>query len=178
MRVLQHWRHRAALFWYRADTDAWIFASIVGTILAAFGVALAFLVAEREARRERLVAAHQENLQCLARNIYFEARGEPLAGQYAVAEVTMNRKAAALYPRTVCEVVYEKAAFSWTLLGRLPEPMGKEWQLAQQVAESVYYGRNAPVAKGALFYHATYVRPAWAASRERIGRIGRHVFYR
>ena len=74
-------------------------------------------------------------LRCLARNVYFEARGEPEAGQYAVAEVTMNRKVSGRYPNTVCGVVYERQAFSWTAVDILPEPEGEAWSRAQEIAE-------------------------------------------
>ena len=61
------------------------------------------------------------------RRIVYGTRGEPSAGQYAVAEVTMNRKASRHYPKTVCDVVYQKEAFSWTELGVLEPPTGTAW---------------------------------------------------
>ena len=169
---------RLRTYWYRADREAWAFASILVVLAALFALALKAVSAYKEERRSRVAEAHRQNLACLARNVYFEARGEPLAGQYAVAEVTMNRKASRLYPRTVCEVVYQKSAFSWTDLGKLPEPEGEEWKLAWKVAEAVYYGREAPKVKGALFYHATYVEPDWAKGKRPVARIGKHIFYR
>jgi spore germination cell wall hydrolase CwlJ-like protein len=111
-----------------------------------------------------------------------------VAGQFAVAEVTMNRKASRLFPRTVCEVVYQKtwdpirkrevAAFSWTEFKKVPEPTGEDWQRAQQVAKAVYYNHYTPQLQGALYFHATYIRPEWAKEKRRVARIGRHVFYR
>ena len=172
------WRVGLQVFWYRADPGAWIFGAVAAGVAGAFAFGLSWLFAEHEARRERLVREHRENLACLARNIYFEARGEPITGQYAVAEVTMNRKGAGLFSRSVCEVVYERAAFSWTLAPVLPEPGGDEWERAQEVAEAVYYGRHAPMLRGARFYHATYVRPDWARTKKRVTQIGRHIFYR
>lgn len=169
---------RLRTYWYRADKEAWIFVSILIALVAVFAAVLTAFFAYKEERRARAVEAHRQNLACLARNIYFEARGEPLAGQYAVAEVTMNRKASRLYPRTVCEVVYQKSAFSWTDLGPLPEPQGEEWKLAWKVAEAVYYGKEAPRLQGALFYHATYVQPDWATGKRPVARIGKHIFYR
>ena len=176
--LLTDWRRRLRVFFFRADTDAWIFTSIVFALVAGLAFALSAVYADREALRNRLLDAQKKNIDCLARNVYFEARGEPLAGQYAVAEVTMNRTASAFFPRSVCSVVHEKGAFSWTALGPLPEPGGAEWQRALEVAEAVYYGRHAPELAGALFYHATQVHPAWAKERKRITRIGRHIFYR
>ena len=171
-------RFRLRLAWYRLDKEACVAALVFGLILGGLGFAVRAVFQEREEAMRRIEAQHSQNLACLARNIYFEARGEPEIGQYAVAEVTMNRKASGLYPRTVCGVVYEKSAFSWTALGTLPEPGGEAWRRAQEIAEEVYYGRHTPVLNGALYFHATYVKPDWAAERRRLARIGNHIFYR
>jgi spore germination cell wall hydrolase CwlJ-like protein len=176
--ALRYWRNDLRLFWHAGDRGPWLFALILGLLVAAFTFALQTVQTYRDERRE---------LVCLARNVYFEARGEPLEGQYAVAEVTMNRKASGRYPDTVCGVVYQQnwdplrkryvGAFSWTELSSVPTPMGEEWQRAWNVAEAVYSGRQAPVLGDALFYHATYVRPSWARGNQPVARIGRHVFY-
>lgn len=118
-----------------------------------------------------------EDLRCLAENVYYESRGEPLVGQYAVAEVTMNRVASPDFPDTVCAVVHARGAFSWTYRDSLPEPFGYEWRRAKAVADSVYENREAPLVDGALFYHATRVSPDWAATRSQVALIGRHLFY-
>ncbi len=165
-------------WWYRADKEAWVFAAILLLLVALFAGALKAVFAYQDERRRRIAEAHRQNLACLARNVYFEARGEPLAGQYAIAEVTMNRRASPLFPRTVCGVVYQRSAFSWTDAAALPEPAGEEWKRAWNVAEAVYYGREAPRLDGALFYHATYIRPDWARDKRPVAQIGRHVFYR
>ena len=117
------------------------------------------------------------DLSCLAENVYYESRGEPLVGQYAVAEVTMNRVASPDFPDTVCEVVHARGAFSWTYQTERLQPYGYEWRRAQSVASSVYDNREAPLVNGALFYHATYVSPRWAATRSQVALIGRHLFY-
>lgn len=150
----------------------------LGLVVVALGAAIIMAVAAVDDRQQ---------LACLSRNIYFEARGEPLTGQYAVAEVTMNRVGAATYPETVCGVVHQKtwdpqrkrlvAAFSWTAMGPWPEPQGREWQQAQTVAEDVYRGRYTPQLDGATFYHAHYVRPGWSRQRPRVAQIGKHHFY-
>ena len=169
---------RLRLFWYRLDKEACIGLLVFGVVLGGLGCAVQAVMAEREEALRRLHANHATNIACLARNVYFEARGEPEAGQYAVAEVTMNRKASGRYSNTVCGVVYEKQAFSWTAVDLLPEPEGEAWSRAQEIAEEVYYGRHTPVLNGALFFHATYVKPDWAAERRRVARIGGHIFYR
>ena len=127
-------------------------------------------------------------MQCLAENIYFEARGEPLAGQYAVAEVTLNRTHARNFPHTICQVVHESrwdpnrrrfvADFSWTERGALFPEDAAAWRQAVTVAEGAYQELHAPVVPGALYYHATNVQPGWAKTRKVIGTIGNHVFYR
>ena len=181
-------RRSVRIYWYRADKGLLAFVAFTAGVFLSLGLALQAVFAYQDVRRERDRAMHEASLACLARNVYFEARGEPVAGQFAVAEVTMNRKASRLFPRTVCEVVYQKTwdpirkrevgAFSWTELKKLPEPRGEDWQRAQQVAKAVYYNRYTPQLQGALYFHATYIRPEWAKEKRRVARIGRHVFYR
>ena len=94
------WWHDLRLCWYTADKGLWVLVLAIGLVIATFGFTLRAVFAHQDDRR---------NLTCLARNVYFEARGEPTAGQYAVAEVTMNRKASGRYSDTVCGVVYQKS---------------------------------------------------------------------
>ena len=181
-------RRSLRYYWYRADKAAWLFTAFAATIVGGLVLGLQSVFTYQDARRLRERAFHNESLACLARNVYFEARGEPLAGQYAVAEVTMNRRASRRFPRTICEVVYQKnwdplrgryvSAFSWTEFNALPEPEGEHWERARQVAEAVYYQKYTPQLHGALFFHATYIQPEWAKEKRRITKIGRHVFYR
>jgi hypothetical protein len=127
-------------------------------------------------------------LTCLALNIYHEARGEPVTGQYAVAEVTLNRVASPRYPNTICEVVHQKnwdsirgryvGAFSWTEFDIKPKLKKKEWHRAVEIAEDVYYQRQEPRLEGALFYHARSIKPSWARNKTPVAHIGRHIFYR
>lgn len=132
------------------------------------------------------------NLKCLAMNVYHEARSEPESGQYAVAEVTMNRVGSERYPSDVCKVVYQKAwsskhqryisAFSWTTDGKENIPYeSAAWKQAYKVAAEVYHDASEDKThkvKDALFYHADYVKPRWAAKKTRIAKIGRHIFYK
>jgi len=177
--AVSRWRHALRLSWYVADKEPWIFTAVLVLIGAAFAFALRATYAHREDRRD---------LACLARNVYFEARGEPPAGRHAVAEVTMNRKASGRYPDTVCGVVYQKnwdplrkryvGAFSWTEFDSLPAPAGEEWFQAWEVAEAVYYGREPRVLEGAMYFHAVYIKPDWAKRKKPLARIGGHVFYK
>jgi spore germination cell wall hydrolase CwlJ-like protein len=171
------WKLR--LLWYRTDKGALAFAGFFALVVGALVFAFNGVSAHRESREAAMRDFHARSLECLARNVYYEARGEPSAGQYAVAEVTMNRKASPRFPKTVCEVVYQKEAFSWTEEVVLEAPGGDAWLRAMRVAEDVYYQRRPPtLAPNVVHFHATYVRPDWSKERQRVARIGRHVFYR
>ena len=170
------WKLR--LFWDQADKAGLVVAAWCVLVVGALAFGWMSVQAQREATAARVRDFHASSLDCLARNVYHEARGEPLVGQYAVAEVTMNRKGALGYPKTVCEVVYQREAFSWTGMKALDAPSGRSWKQAITIAQEVYRGRRLSEMHGATHYHATYVQPDWSYERERIGRIGRHVFYR
>lgn len=191
------WRHGLACRWLRGEKDHLVFLVMLGLLLlgAAGIVSFAYLDGIRiePARlqavlRETSHAQRRANdLQCLAENVYFEARGEPLAGQYAVAEVTLNRTRSQNFPHTICAVVHEMrwdpsrgrfvADFSWTELGSLSPPDGPAWRQAMAVASAAYDELHAPLVPGALFYHATNVRPAWGKTRRAVATIGNHIFY-
>ncbi len=171
--------HTARFFWYKTDKGPLVFFCVLGLIVTTFG----FLVYSIFAGE-----AHRQNLTCLALNVYFEARGEPTAGQYAVAEVTMNRVASSRYPDTVCAVVFQQnwdarrrryvAAFSWTEFNTRPMPEAEAWQRAREVAEAVYHRRHKAKLDGALHYHSVHIKPRWSRGRKPIARIGKHVFYK
>jgi spore germination cell wall hydrolase CwlJ-like protein len=150
-----------------------------GTLLVATLVLIAAATSAVwiEKAEARAAAKRATDLKCLAENVYYEARGELLVGQYAVAEVTMNRVASPLFPDSVCAVVHARGAFSWTARETLAAPHGYEWRRAQAVASSVYGNVEAPLVDGALYYHATYVSPDWARTRSQVALIGRHLFY-
>jgi len=192
------WRHRFACQWLGVDKGHLAFLLMLGLLLlgAAGIVSFAYLDGIR-IEPARLQAVLQitsraqrrtDDLQCLAENVYFEARGEPLAGQYAVAEVTLNRTHTQNFPHTICAVVHEMrwdpsrrrfvADFSWTELGSRSPPDGAAWRQAMAVASATYDELHAPLVPGALFYHATSVRPAWAKTRRAVATIGNHIFYR
>jgi spore germination cell wall hydrolase CwlJ-like protein len=185
--VARRWRKARAL-WDTADKEPWVFASVIGLLIAALGLVLHAVVAHKDERRNIAREEERRNLTCLARNVYFEARGEPVAGQFAVAHVTMNRKASGRFPDSICGVVHQQSwdplrkryvgAFSWTELDVLPVPTAAEWDQAWKVAEAVYYGRELFPVGGALFYHAIHIKPEWAKHKRPVARIGKHVFYR
>lgn len=122
---------------------------------------------------------------CLAEALYFEARGEPLSGQIAVAEVILNRRDSGRYPGSVCGVVNQgtgerdRCQFSYACDGR-SEAIGDEraWAEVGQVARAMLDGAPRRLTQGALFYHASSVEPSWARHFARTARIGAHLFYR
>ncbi|MBT9368894.1 cell wall hydrolase [Rhizobium sp. CSW-27] len=124
--------------------------------------------------------------QCLASGIYFEARGESVKGQAAVAQVILNRVRNPSYPDTICGVVYQnkdwrnRCQFSFACDNIRDRVRSREhWQTAREVAIAVTAGKIwLPQVGSATHYHAVYVRPGWARSMEKVGRIGLHVFYR
>lgn len=119
-------------------------------------------------------------LACLSLNVYFEARDQPIAGQVAVAQVTMNRVADPRYPDTVCEVVYERDQFSWYWDGKSDYPTEERaWEQAQLVASAVLAGSVHSELEGVTHYHAVYVQPYWSRAEEMnyITQIADHRFY-
>jgi len=116
--------------------------------------------------------------ECLAMNVYHEARGEAVEGQIAVAHVTLNRVKADYWPDTICEVVYQEYQFSWTHLIKDPTPKDKKaWDQALVIARDVMIGNTVDPSEGATFYHASYVNPDWAKQMVISKVIGVHVFY-
>lgn len=123
-------------------------------------------------------AVLDDQLECLAGAIYFESRGEPLAGQLAVAEVIVNRAASGRFPASYCGVVTQKSQFSFVKRGRIPAaPTGSAlYQRARAIAQIAHRDLWSSEAKDAQFFHATHVSPGWG--KKRTARIGNHVFYR
>jgi spore germination cell wall hydrolase CwlJ-like protein len=120
----------------------------------------------------------QSELSCLATNIYHEARSEPIEGQLAVAQVTINRvKDKRRFASTVCGVVFERAQFSWTLTKRKQILDAKAWKTAVEVAKVVLSRSQVLPEFNALFYHTTKVSPRWSKQKRVLAIIGKHVFY-
>jgi len=116
--------------------------------------------------------------ECLALNIYHEARGESEEGQIAVAHVTLNRADHSYFPDSVCDVVWQKKQFSWTFVIRNQEPQNEDaWETAQKIAYEVMSGKIEDISNGATFYHSKVVNPSWNSQMEVSTVIGKHVFY-
>ncbi len=120
------------------------------------------------------------DLKCLAQAVYFEARGEPIEGQLAVAEVVINRAKSGLYPDNFCDVVTQPAQFSFVHHGRIPaaDESSAAWQRAEAVAQIAQQNLWQSKAADALYFHATYVRPNWAHQKVQLAQIDTHIFYR
>lgn len=117
-------------------------------------------------------------LDCLTRNIYYEAGNQDTLGRHAVATVTLNRLRVGRWGNTVCKVVYAPAQFSWTLQHRLARPDPAIYADCEVVARQALEGHRVKGLERSLMYHADYIRePFWADAKNRIGQIGRHIFY-
>lgn len=135
----------------------------------------------------------EEEIHCLALNIYFEAGIENTEGKKAVAHVTLNRVNSDKFPNTICEVVKQsvtdwrglpvkyKCQFSWFCDGKSDNPWkGDKWyeskDIAKQYANNYYSFKDRT--KGSLYYHADYVNPNWAKDMKKTIKIGKHIFYK
>ena len=134
----------------------------------------------------------RKSLECLAMNIYFETKASSLADAMAVSDVVMNRVYSRHFPNNICDVIYQavkhqdgtpkrnQCQFSWYCDGKSDEPKNKTaWEKSRKYASDFYiYSKYIGITEGATHYHATYVKPYWAPTLDRITRIGSHIFYR
>ncbi len=139
-------------------------------------------------RKELLAAPAAEGgpeWACLTEALYFEARGETLKGQLAVAEVILNRVDSRRYPNSICDVIAQGESrkhacqFSFRCDG-LPEHFHepKAYELVGKVARMMLDGRDRALTQGATHYHTTAVKPGWARRLTHTAQIGRHLFYK
>ncbi|MXO75417.1 cell wall hydrolase [Altererythrobacter aerius] len=119
-------------------------------------------------------------MECLAGAIYFEARGEPLEGQLAVAQVVINRSESGMFPKSYCGVVYQPKQFSFIRGGRMPsiERGSPAWRRATAMARIAHEELWESKADDALFFHARYVSPSWSRTKVARATIDSHIFYR
>ena len=128
----------------------------------------------------------RSSLDCLALNIYHEARGEPFKGRVAVGQVVMNRVAHPRFPGEVCSVITDggewpkgHCQFSWWCDGRSDRPRDTvAWRESRTLARDILLGVHGDPTAGALWYHATTVSPLWRRDFIEGPQIGRHIFYR
>src|SRR6185369_15971603 len=121
-----------------------------------------------------------EQANCLATAVYFEARGESVEGQLAVARVVMNRAASGRYPPDWCSVVKQPWQFSFVRHGEFPtlDAASTAWARAQGVARIAIANVVPSLQSDVLGYDATYVAPSWGHRINIVEKIGAHIFYR
>ena len=164
------------------------FAAVALAVVAVCNTRLESLRTAQNSMPTGYVTAAEQTrqLECLTRNIYWEAASEPFEGKVAVAQVTLNRMQSGKFPDSVCGVVYQKnvfyekvvCQFSWYCEGNHKmKPIHKPlWRESEEVAKKVLLeGFRLPGLKHALYYHADYVNPGWQLPK--IDQIGRHIFY-
>ena len=123
-------------------------------------------------------------LMCMALNIFFEARSEPIQGQIAVAEVTLNRVASDDYPNTICEVVLQENSqgcqFSWWCDSKSDYPKEhNSFQTSKSLAKLMIDDGQyiSVVGKNATHYHTDDIKPYWADKMVKVEQVGKHIFY-
>lgn len=140
-----------------------------------------------------VMSASPVDMECLAKNIYFESRNQSHLGQISVAHVTLNRLVDDRYPDTICDVVQQgrqnadgsmrrhQCQFSWYCDGLSDRPRNDElWEQSLDIAEESMdlYIQGIDVTRGATHYHAKNVYPNWAPTLDKIMRVDDHIFYR
>ena len=141
-----------------------------------------------------------DSVECLALNMYYEARGQGTVGLLAVSYVVLNRVKDKRFPNTICEVIKQgpireswkkdgkyypirnRCQFSWYCDGKSDSPKNKKlYKKLLMISKALVYNIKdsfIDITDGALFYHAYYVTPAWSKVKYRTARIGDHIFYR
>lgn len=137
------------------------------------------LVLEKKEETPLSIQLNHKAIDCLSKNIYFEARDQSVEGQFAVAEVVLNRSKDKNFPKDICQIVKQKkkqtCQFSWYCDGKADIMVEERAAtLATYIAVTVLENPTN-YTKGALYYHAKYVSPEWG--KEKVAIIGDHVFY-
>jgi len=132
------------------------------------------------AQSQQQVKEEHVERYCLTQALYYEARGEGVQGQLAVADVILQRQKSKYHPDTICDVVYEPYQFSFVSDGSTLREIDVEaWNKADDLAGRILRREVKTSLTGrALFYHAKSIRPDWADSMVKTAEIGNHVFYR
>jgi spore germination cell wall hydrolase CwlJ-like protein len=168
-----------------------IVATILGLMLVVFVAKFTYdykvesLKAAQNLTSSEITAEVRSNqLNCLTRNIYYEAGHEPFEGKVAVAQVTINRAESGKFPSDICKVVYQKdnalglCQFSWYCNGDVRKPTNKAaYKESEIVARQVLLEEfRLPSLKHALYFHGKQINPGW--KREQVATIGNHIFYK
>ena len=134
-------------------------------------------IADKDVRPTKIAPAYQNPRQvdCIASAIHHEARGEPMKGKIAIAEVILARVKSKKFAATPCAVVAQRGQFSFVRGGRIPSVPLKSLEEMRTIARQVMSGQLRTRVRGALYFHAKRIRPSWGT--QLAGRIGNHVFY-
>tara|TARA_S200002703_G_scaffold160092_1_gene176954 strand:- start:6797 stop:7357 length:561 start_codon:yes stop_codon:yes gene_type:complete len=121
----------------------------------------------------------QQDVDCLARNIYFESANQSQLGKLAVGLVVMNRVRSDRYPNTICGVVNQRSQFSWVNDGKSNIPNNDwAWKQSQKMAKSILNGEAEFIGFGDVtHYHADYVSPSWSKRMNQVTQVDQHIFY-
>ena len=147
----------------------------------------------------KILHTSTQTIECLALNMYHEARDQGTAGKIAVTAVVINRVNDDRFPNTVCEVIKQgptrkswkndgtfypirdRCQFSWYCDGKSDIPKDvKAYQKTLDLSSLIVHDdiKFVDITDGALFYHADYVTPSWAKQKQKTTEIGDHIFYR
>ena len=171
----------------------------IGLIIGALGF-LGLTFCSPPAPAASIKGTAHEQIVCLADNIYWEARNQPVKGMFAVAFVVDNRVSDERYPGTYCEVIQQgptrpswkdktvyfpvknRCQFSWYCDGKgddIPSYDREVYSIAMEIARIIFFGQyNEDITYGATHYHANYVYPAWRKTKTKTLIVGDHIFYR
>lgn len=124
-------------------------------------------------------ASHDaKEIDCIAKNIYFESRGEGIKGMTAIAHVTKNRVNSGKFPDSYCKVVYQPFQYSWTSKNIKVDKSSMAWQTAKEIAAIVYYLDVPDPSHGALYFHSGKDKPYWTKKFKKTTKIQGHTFYK
>jgi spore germination cell wall hydrolase CwlJ-like protein len=187
--ILDKIKHLDAVQLVKTSMRLICFMVLIVVVFQVTNVKLKTLAANNEVHRQGFVsvAERTKQLECLTKNIYFEAGTEPFEGKVAVAQVTLNRVESGRFGRDVCGVVYQKnvimerivCQFSWTCTGiggpKVIYPA--LYRESEEVAKKVLLENfRLPSMSTAMYFHADYINPRWG--KPQVAKIGRHIFYR
>jgi len=162
-------------------------------MLRVLSIASAMMITSMAQAQEPVTSDFKMQRDCLAMNIYHEARSESRLSQKAVAMVTLNRVESERYPNTVCDVIYQshhdsrgnpirnKCQFSWYCDGKSDKPKDKDtYAEIETLANELLlrYPYYEDFTEGSTMYHANYVVPYWAKNYSRVVQIDSHIFYK
>jgi spore germination cell wall hydrolase CwlJ-like protein len=187
--ILDKIKHLDAVQLVKTSMRLICFLLLVTVVVQVTSVKLQTLKDNNEVYRQGFIstAERTRQLECLTKNVYYEAGTEPFEGKVAVAQVVMNRVETGKFGKDICGVVYQKnivmekivCQFSWTCSGvsSVKPVYPALWRESEEVAKKVLLENfRLPSMTQAMYFHADYVNPKWG--KPQVAKIGRHIFYR